>query len=69
MKIILPHKFRYTAGVGTNIDVMDAAVALTTAKTNYVQALYDYNVSKAQLDKAMGLPVDLDVQAVAAKTY
>ena len=46
---------------------MDAAVALTTAKTNYVQALYDYNVSKAQLDKAMGLPVDLDVQAVAAK--
>lgn len=60
---------RYTAGVGTNIDVMDAAVALTTAKTNYVQALYDYNVSKAQLDKAMGLPVDLDVQAVAAKTY
>ena len=60
---------RYTAGVGTNIDVMDAAVALTTAKTNYVQALYDYNVSKAQLDKAMGIPVDLDVQAVAAKTY
>lgn len=60
---------RYTAGVGTNIDVMDARVALTTAKTNYVQALYDYNTSKAQLDKAMGMPVDLDVQAVAAKEY
>ena len=60
---------RYSAGVGTNIDVMDASVALTTARTNYVQALYDYNVSKAQLDKAMGMPVDLDVQAVAAKTY
>ena len=60
---------RYSAGVGTNIDVMDASVALTTARTNYVQALYDYNVSKAQLDKAMGIPVDLDVQAVAAKTY
>lgn len=60
---------QYAAGVGTNIDVMDARVALTTAKTNYVQALYDYNVSKAQLDKAMGMPVDLDVQAVAAKTY
>ena len=60
---------RYSAGVGTNIDVMDASVALTTAKTNYVQALYDYNISKAQLDKAMGMPVDLDVQAVAAKTY
>ncbi len=60
---------RYTAGVGTNIDVMDARVALTTAKTNYIQALYDYNVSKAQLDKAMGMPVDLDVPAIAAKTY
>ena len=60
---------RYSAGVGTNIDVMDASVALTTAKTNYVQALYDYNISKAQLDKAMGMPVDLDVQAVSAKTY
>lgn len=60
---------RYTAGVGTNIDVMDAAVALTTAKTNYVKSLYDYNVSKAQLDKAMGNPIDLDVQEISAKTY
>ena len=58
---------RYTAGVGTNIDVMDAAVALTTAKTNYVQALYDYNVSKAQLDKAMGLPVDLECSSSSSK--
>jgi outer membrane protein TolC len=31
-------------------------VALTQAKTNYVQALYDYNASKAKLDKAMGVP-------------
>ena len=60
---------RYSAGVGTNIDVMDASVALTTAKTNYIKALYDYNVSKAQLDKAMGIPVDLDVQEVATRTY
>ncbi|EAX47472.1 outer membrane efflux protein [Thermosinus carboxydivorans Nor1] len=48
---------RYSAGVGTNLDVMDAQVALTQAKTNYVQALYDYNTSKAKLDKAMGIPV------------
>ncbi len=60
---------QYTAGVITNIDVMDARVALTTAKTNYVQALYDYNVSKAQLDKAIGMPIDLDVPEIAAKTY
>lgn len=48
---------RYTAGVGTNLDVMDAQVALTKAKTNYIQALYDYNTSKADLERAMGVPV------------
>lgn len=49
---------RYSAGVGTNIDVLDAQVALTTAKNNYNQALYDYNTSKATLEKAMGVPVE-----------
>ncbi len=48
---------RYTSGVGTNLDVVDAELALTQAKTNYIQALYDYNTSKAQLDKAMGIMV------------
>ncbi|MBP2651681.1 MAG: tolC 1 [Firmicutes bacterium] len=45
---------RYEAGVGTNLDVMDAELAMIQAKTNYIQALYDYNTSRAQLDKAMG---------------
>lgn len=48
---------RYSAGVGTNLDVIDSQVALTSAKTNYVQALYDYNTSRAKLDKAMGIAV------------
>ncbi len=48
---------RYQAGVGTNTDVLDAQVALTKAQTNYVQALYDYNTSWANLEKAMGVPV------------
>jgi len=48
---------RYEAGVGTNLDVVDAELALTQAKTNYIQALYDYNTSKALLDQAMGVPV------------
>lgn len=48
---------RYSAGVGTNLDVIDAQVALTQARTNYVQALYDYNTNKAKLEKAMGMPV------------
>ena len=52
---------RYSAGVGTNLDVMHANEKLTTARTNYYTALYNYNTSKAALDKAMGIPVDLDV--------
>ena len=52
---------RYSAGVGTNLDVMDANEKLTTARTNYYTAIYNYNMSKAALDKAMGIPVDLDV--------
>lgn len=48
---------RYTAGVGTNLDIMDAQVALITAKTNYIQAMYDYNTNKADLERAMGVPV------------
>ncbi len=51
-------KVRYSAGVGTNIDVMDAQVSLTSAQNNYIAALYDYNTGKASLDKAMGMPVD-----------
>ncbi|MBP3400744.1 MAG: TolC family protein [Selenomonadales bacterium] len=50
-------RVRYRAGVGTNLDVMDAQVALTTAKMNYVQSLYDYNTSKAELDRAMGISI------------
>ena len=52
---------RYSAGVGTNLDVMDAEEKLTSTQTTYITALYDYNTSKASLDKAMGLKVDLDV--------
>lgn len=45
---------RYEAGVGTNMDVIDAELALDRSKTIHIQALYDYNTSKAQLQKAMG---------------
>lgn len=52
---------RYAAGVGTNLDVMDASDKLTQAKNNYYTALYTYNTAKANLDKAMGIPVSIDV--------
>ena len=56
---------RYAAGVGTNLAVMDAEEKLAQAQTNYYTALYNYNSSKAALDKAMGIMVDLDVSKLA----
>ena len=44
----------YAAGVGTNLDVMDAEVALQQAQTNYIQAAYDLQISRARLEKAVG---------------
>ena len=46
---------RYAAGVGNPIEVTDAQVALITAKLSYIQALYDYKVAQATLEKAMGM--------------
>lgn len=40
---------------------MDAQEKLTESQTNFFTALYNYNVSKAQLDKAMGVPIYIDV--------
>lgn len=57
---------RYAAGVGTNLDVMDASDKVTQAKTNYYTALYNYNTAKASLDKAMGIPVGIDVTRYVA---
>ena len=48
---------RYQAGVGTNLDVLDAQVALTTAKNNFLKAMYEYNNYRSKLDKSMGVPV------------
>lgn len=45
---------RYNAGTGTQLDVLQAQVDLTTARTNQVQAFYAYNVAVAALRKAMG---------------
>ncbi|MHB8481129.1 MAG: TolC family protein [Nitrospiria bacterium] len=45
---------RYRAGVGTAIEMTDAEVSLANARTDAIQALYNYNIAQAQLEKAMG---------------
>lgn len=46
---------RYSAGTSTQLDVLQAQVDLTTARTNQIQANYGYNVAVASLRRATGL--------------
>ncbi|MFH1386369.1 MAG: TolC family protein [bacterium] len=48
---------RYYSGAGTNIEVIDAQVALTQAKINYLQTLFDLVVAKAKINKVVGKEV------------
>jgi outer membrane protein TolC len=45
---------RYNAGVGSPLDVTNALVVLSNAKTNYIAALANYKIAEAALLKAMG---------------
>jgi outer membrane protein len=45
---------RYEGNVGTNLDMMDARLALIASRTNLVDAIYDIEISKANLIFAMG---------------
>jgi outer membrane protein TolC len=60
-------QLRYQAGVGTNTDVLDAQVALTNAQTNYLQSVYDYNISKTNLENAIGVPMQFPHQVKVEK--
>ena len=45
---------RFKSGVGTQLELLDAQVAMTRSQTNYAQALYDYLVSKTEWEFATG---------------
>ena len=47
-------ELNFAEGIATTLDVSSAQVALTQAKTNYTQALYDYSLAQAELEKAVG---------------
>ena len=52
-------QLRYVEGIDTNLAVTDAQEKLIAAQMNHVNALYNYLLAKAALDKAMGIPVDI----------
>jgi len=45
---------RYEKGLVSDLDLRDTQLALTQAEIEYSQALFDYNVALAGLDKAIG---------------
>ncbi len=44
---------RYTNGLGTQLEVNDADLALMQARVNYVQAVYDYKVALTDYEQLM----------------
>ncbi len=52
---------RSQAGSGTQLDVLSAQTALTEARTTQIEALHDYALSRARLERAIG--VNLPTQA------
>lgn len=45
---------RYNAGVGNPIEVTDAQITYSNAKNAFTQALYDYQVAAASLERSIG---------------
>ncbi len=52
---------RYAVGLGDFIELQDAKVQYNNAQHNYVQTVYNYNVARAALEKAMALPQDVTI--------
>lgn len=45
---------RADAGTSTQLDVLDAETSLTQARTTQIQALHDYAIARAKLERAIG---------------
>src|SRR5436189_2399829 len=69
-------KARLDAGAGTQLDVLNAQVQLLTAQSTRLQALFGYNASLAEFDRATGAQssytemfANLRPRATTTKTY
>jgi len=55
---------RSEAGTGTQLDVLSAQTALTEARTTQIEALHDYSVARARLERAVERPAELWIDGV-----
>jgi outer membrane protein TolC len=56
---------RFTRGLGTQLEVSDAQLALFTAETNEARAVFDLYLSYAELARAEGRPIPLPPSGIA----
>ena len=56
---------QYREGLGGQLELTDAEVALRQSEFNYAQAVFDYLVARAQLDQATGQVPIVDVEVGA----
>jgi outer membrane protein TolC len=50
----------YAAGGSTQLDIMNAQLALTQARTQYASALYRYHIAHSLIERALGLVAPID---------
>ena len=58
---------KYRAGEGLKLDIIDAQLALSTARLNHIRAPYDYARYKATVENAMGIGLTDGEKEAAAK--
>lgn len=52
---------RYEVGLGDYIELQDAKVNYNNAQNSYVQAVYNYNVARANLERLLALPQEVEI--------
>ena len=60
---------RYAVGLGDYIQLQDARVNYNNAQSSYVQAVYNYNVARATLERAIALPQENTLTVEDVKDY
>jgi outer membrane protein TolC len=55
---------RYSAGVASNIEVVQAQEAVATSSEQYIGALYNFNVAKALLARGLGVAEEMTRQVL-----
>ena len=53
---------RYAVGLGDYIELQDAKMNYNTAQHNFVQTVFNYNVARANLEKAIALEQQITIK-------